>query len=280
MPNSIKLVFYNHFSRRESFEMPTGSRPWSMLLLLTEGSFTYRLGDQTFQIDKDEIAFFPQSTHFERAVISPISFHQFGFLSADGDSSMPLPHAGKLSLPRAHVRMLGETLGALNALPLSDTSEEALSVLRYLLLEHAVYEQRLLAAHGEQDSDVAWVIRQMTEHLDEPIRVAELARERHISRIGLLEKFKKHMGCSLSDFLIGLRMQRAKYLLLESNDRINEIATLCGYRNAYYFSNAFKKHYGTSPLRYRREKLGTSGARHSVSEQQSPNAQSSAADSM
>jgi AraC-like DNA-binding protein len=87
------------------------------------------------------------------------------------------------------------------------------------------------------------------------------------------------MGCSLSDFLIGLRMQRAKYLLLESPARINEIAALCGYRNAYYFSNAFKKHFGVSPLRYRRERIGIADEDQSSTEER-PIASRSARDSI
>lgn len=281
MEDSIKLVFYNHFSGREHFEMQTGSRPWNMLLLLTEGSFSCRFGDQTFQIEKDEIAFFPQSTHFERAVISPISFHQFGFLSAENAPLARgcLPRAGKLSLPRPHVRALGETLNALSSPGSVDAGEQALTILRYVLLSHTLHEQRAQVAQSGQDGDVAWVIRRMTEHLAEPIRVESLARERHISRVGLLEKFKRHMGCSLSDFLIGLRMQRAKYLLLESPARINEIAALCGYRNAYYFSNAFKKHFGVSPLRYRRERIGIADEDQSSTEER-PIASRSARDSI
>lgn len=261
MNNSIRLVFYNHFSERKAFEMPAGSRPWNMVLLITEGAFSCRFGDQTFQIEKDEIAFFPQSVYFERAVTSPISFHQFGFVAAD---SLPisLPRAGKLTLPHTHARVLAETLDAANTLPPAVAKEATLSTLCQLLWEHAVHEQRAGSASGRQDRDVAYIIRYMTAHLAEPIRVEALAEELHISRIGLLGKFKRQMGCTLSDFLIGLRMQRAKYLLLESNARINEIAASCGYHNAYYFSNAFKKQIGCSPLAYRRQKLGKATASH------------------
>ena len=261
MNNSIRLVFYNHFSERKAFEMPAGSRPWHMVLLITEGAFSCRFGEQTFQIEKDEIAFFPQNLHFEREVTSPISFHQFGFVAAD-DLPLPLPRAGKLTLPHTHARALGETLDAANALPPAVAKEATLCTLCQMLWEHAIHEQRESNASGRQDRDVAYVIRYMTAHLAEPIRVEALAEELHISRIGLLGKFKRQMDCTLSDFLIGLRMQRAKYLLLESDTRINEIAASCGYHNAYYFSNAFKKQVGCSPLAYRRQRLGKATASH------------------
>ena len=88
----------------------------------------------------------------------------------------------------------------------------------------------------------------------EKINTEELAALLHLSRVGLIMKFKKHMGCTPADFLIRLRMQYAKHLLLEGNTPINEIARLCGYHNAYYFSNAFKHIYRSSPLHYRQTK--------------------------
>jgi len=65
------------------------------------------------------------------------------------------------------------------------------------------------------------------------------------------------MGCTPSEFLIQIRMRHAKHLLLQGKKRINEIAILCGYNNAYYFSNAFKKVYHVPPSKYR-EKSGRS----------------------
>ena len=278
MDHTLKSVFYNHFSDRDTFEMQTGSRPWHMLLLITKGSFFCRFGDRTFQIEKDEIAFFPQNVNFERWVSAPISFHQFGFITTE-ETDRPLPRAGKLALPHSHVRALGERLDTVAAIPLANAKPHLSNALEQILLEHAVYEQSRSAEQSGRDRDVAYVIGYMTEHLAEPIRVEELAQEMHISRVGLLGKFKRQMGCTLSDFLIGLRMQRAKYLLLESNARINEIAVSCGYSNAYYFSNAFKKHCGCSPLAYRRAKLGASGAAH-PSTAEIPQAARSAAENM
>lgn len=254
MKSGIDLVFYNHFSERDTFEMPKGSRPWHMVLLLTEGSFTYRLGKETFQIEKGDAAFFPQSSDFEREVLCPISFHQFGFLVNDGTDYL-LPHGGKLSVPSGHVCALCETLDALSSLHLQSSKEQTLGFLSHLLLEHSIYTRRQQTPLCDRDSDVSYVIRYMMEHLEETIRVESLAQELHISRVALLAKFKRVMGCTLSDFLLGLRMKRAKHLLLESNARVNEIASLCGYRNAYYFSAAFKSHTGRTPLEYRREKL-------------------------
>ena len=252
MNGGIELVFYNHFEGRETFELPQGSRPWHILLLLTEGAFEVTIGDKNIKIEKNEIAFFPMNTYFERRIISPISFHQFGFILRD-DSPYDLPTEIKLSIPKSHVLTTAETLNTLSALP--QDSLKPITVLEHILFESCIYETRKKLPAAERDSDVSYVVKYMMDNLSMPIRVQDLADTLHISRVGLLEKFKKHMGCTLSDFLIGLRMSRAKYLLLESDMRVNEIATACGYNNAYYFSAAFKSYCGQTPLEYRRERL-------------------------
>ena len=254
MADSIELVFYNHFEGRETFELPKGSRPWHIALLITEGAFEIESNNKSIKIEKNEIAFFPRNTYFERRIISPISFHQFGFF-LDNEERYPLPKGSKLALPKSHVRACAETLDALSATRPQSIIDGALCSLQSILFEHSVYEKQNAAPTSDRDGDISFVINYMMEHLSENIRVQQLADTLHISRVGLLEKFKKHMGCTLSDFLIGLRMSRAKYLLLESNMRINEIASACGYNNAYYFSGAFKKINGQTPLEYRRNRL-------------------------
>lgn len=256
MENGIELVFYNHFEQRESFELPHGSRPWHIMLLLTEGEFEITVGEKNIKIAKNEIAFFPRNTYFERKIISPISFHQFGFVLGN-ESEYSLPEDMKFSLSKSHVKTIAETLDTLTSLHLSALKTTVLHSLEYILFEHSIYEQKKKTPATDRDGDVSYVIRYMMDHLPEKIRVQDLADDLHISRIGLLEKFKKHMGCTLSDYLIGLRISRAKYLLLESDMRVNEIAAACGYNNAYYFSNAFKSHNGQTPLEYRKTRLGT-----------------------
>jgi transcriptional regulator GlxA family with amidase domain len=48
-----------------------------------------------------------------------------------------------------------------------------------------------------------------------------------------------------------VRIERAKKLLLESREKLNVIAELCGYRSANSFWSAFKQATGVSPKLYR-----------------------------
>ena len=65
--------------------------------------------------------------------------------------------------------------------------------------------------------------------------------------------FKHHTTLSPLQYLNGLRIERAKDLLrLESSLSVGEIAVRCGFSDPLYFSTAFKRHTGRSPLAYRK----------------------------
>lgn len=70
--------------------------------------------------------------------------------------------------------------------------------------------------------------------------------ENHVSRI-----FKKNGNSSFSDFLISVRVDRAKFMLRKYDFRLSEIAVRCGFNDPNYFFRVFKRHTGTTPKAYR-----------------------------
>lgn len=63
--------------------------------------------------------------------------------------------------------------------------------------------------------------------------------------------FKKKFNCGIYEYLLSIRMQRAKELLRDDEIKIQDIAERLGYSNNNYFSKAFKNYYGISPSEYR-----------------------------
>lgn len=69
----------------------------------------------------------------------------------------------------------------------------------------------------------------------------------------LRKVFKKELGLSPLEYMTSLRMKNAERLLstVWSNGyAISEIAHMCGYENALYFSRVFRKYFGCSPTKY------------------------------
>ena len=64
--------------------------------------------------------------------------------------------------------------------------------------------------------------------------------------------FREYFGTSPMKFILNLRIYNAQILLETTDDTIGEIARRVGYENPMYFSRAFRKAKGLSPMKYRK----------------------------
>ena len=250
----IYQILYNTVSHRDYFEMTSGKRPWNFFLLITEGSFRYRINGEEYVIEENEIAYFPLNTYFEREVITPISFHQFAFNTDPTHPYYCRLSPGKLNIPKKDVKRLAKNLNSIQLF--SDQRELHSHYIQHMIVQNYIHQRQLDISPKGHPDDIMTVIQYMNEHIAEKIEIDQLAELVHLSHVGLLRKFKEYTGQTLAHYLIMLRMRLAKQLLLENTLRINEISLRCGYNNPYYFSNAFKGYYHLSPRKFQQVTFG------------------------
>ena len=77
------------------------------------------------------------------------------------------------------------------------------------------------------------------------------AKELFLSRFYFQKLYKQFFGATFQLDLICARIGQAKKLLLDSNHKICEIATMCGYKNVEHFTRQFAKQVGVTPREYR-----------------------------
>ena len=95
-------------------------------------------------------------------------------------------------------------------------------------------------------------IRYINEFYTTIIKIATLAKMENMCVTLYNKHFKRIMGMPPTKYIIKLRMQYACELLSNSQMQINEIANMCGYKDANFFIRVFKESLGYSPLAYRR----------------------------
>lgn len=95
----------------------------------------------------------------------------------------------------------------------------------------------------------------LEQNLDRPLRIAELAQVAHLSVRQLNTLFRHQFGCSPQQYLLALRMQRARQLLAEGELSVQQVAEHCGYASLAAFSKRFSRQFGCSPRQFRGQPL-------------------------
>lgn len=109
-------------------------------------------------------------------------------------------------------------------------------------------------ANESGDGDVELLSRiedEIQQNYRENLSLKELSDKYFINSAYLGQLFKKKYGVYFKDYLNCIRIEKAKELLLSSNEKVYKISELVGYNNVDYFINKFTKVVGTTPSKYR-----------------------------
>ena len=112
-------------------------------------------------------------------------------------------------------------------------------------------ENSTISPSHKTDALIFKVVQYISKHYAERLTLEFLSDMFFISKNSLGRRFNKVMNCSVIDYLSKVRFSESKKLLLTTNKPISEIASLCGFSSANYYSLIFKKNLGISPQNYR-----------------------------
>jgi two-component system response regulator YesN len=91
------------------------------------------------------------------------------------------------------------------------------------------------------------------EHASEEIYLSHISEKFYINKNYLCHLFQKNLNMTFSQYLRTLRVEEAKRLLKETSLSLEEIASVTGIGDNFYFNKVFKKLEGVSPGAYRKE---------------------------
>lgn len=129
---------------------------------------------------------------------------------------------------------------------------ELLSVLKSIEDDH----KSAAPAPGHAEHEVGNLlvlkaIQYVEVHYGRKITLQKMSDELHLSPNYLCELFKRHTGKNLMEYVTEYRMTKATEYLNQVEYKVSDVAAMVGYKEAKYFSSAFKKTYQMTPLEYR-----------------------------
>ena len=89
-------------------------------------------------------------------------------------------------------------------------------------------------------------------NLHSTVRIMDLARVVQFGRQRFNRAFKAWFGCTPYSYVISRRVERARYLMIVSNDSLSQISTECGFADQFHLSNLFLRIVGKRPAAWRR----------------------------
>lgn len=108
-----------------------------------------------------------------------------------------------------------------------------------------------LSAH--KDNHMLSAIKQVIRsNLDNPdLSLNMVSQQIGITPTYLSALFAREVGKGFNEHITGLRVEKAKQLLLGTTMKVGDIAQACGFRTASYFIRVFRKYSGSSPAAFR-----------------------------
>lgn len=128
---------------------------------------------------------------------------------------------------------------------------------QFLLLASQCYYQQYGAAPTAIRSLHSDLVCQIYDYVEkyyhQELNTEDIARRFGLSKTQLYYIFKEVSGMTVSEYITGYRITRAKNLLINSTHSIELISQEAGYGSLSSFSRVFKARTGQSPLQYRKK---------------------------
>jgi AraC family transcriptional regulator len=122
----------------------------------------------------------------------------------------------------------------------------------HLLRQYAATKPRLTIYEGGlPQRQLLRVLEYIDEHLNQDIKLADLAALLGMSQFHFSHLFKQSIGTAPYQYLLQQRVERAKQLLKRTSQSIVDIALACGFNSHSHLSKQFRQLTGMTPTAYR-----------------------------
>lgn len=115
-----------------------------------------------------------------------------------------------------------------------------------------VYEHH--ASGSDRSVEVA--LQYMRTHYHDDLSLEKVASIVYLNPVYFSQLFKQKTGQGFKEFVINLRLEQAKQLLMNPKMKLADVAERIGYQDIRHFSQVFKKKYGVTPSEFRLEHTG------------------------
>lgn len=235
------------------------------LFVVVEGTLHIGTDAAEYDVTAGEYLLMPPNEFEHGTRPSRCSFYwmHFGYNREQNNHELlsgitPLYTAGMLLLPeQGRLTSPDRIIILMKQLQDSDRRYREVTLNRYLcsaILSEIALQNQIYPAYGNKivkEQLYQDICDYVSWHLTENLKVSQVAGYFGYNEKYLTTFFKQRAGISLKQYILQIKMDRAKALLSESSESVSQIAFGLGFSDAHNFSNAFRKVTGLAPSEYR-----------------------------
>ena len=222
------------------------NRPTHGLSFCLEGSITYIQNGKEFRSDREHAVLLPMGQDYVIRREKSGRFPLINFMSATEVCDEICVFSVK------DVEAYYKDFENMKRLSLSARNRSKLFSIFYDVIHRIELQQA--SAFSRADGIAAYLEEAYGDPLLTNLSVAERF---DISEVYLRKLFLDKFGTTPHQYLLEIRLRRARQQLAEGYLTVGEISELCGFSNVYHFSRTFKHRVGETPTEYMRKNKST-----------------------
>ena len=258
MNNPIgSFSYYVHHSGNVFKKVPFKKIDVYHVVLVMEGSFTYIINGKEITLNENDALLLIPGTERERiSNCNHVHCVFFNYFPSKGNEVQSCIHF-KNAINNT-IRYLVEAYPYNNylkikQLELTSAENEKNKLLLQNILNSILIELFDTLKYTTQNPHILKALNYINENLTEPITLNNISNALHLSKEYTARVFKKEMGMTVSEFINHQKLILAKNMLSNDALSLQDVSSKLGYENYCYFSKVFKKQFGVSPLKMKKE---------------------------
>jgi len=245
--NVVRAYYAKHLAWERNRFSPRGA---NAIVLFTEGKIEYHFEGETLTAGKGDFLLLPGGLPYSgKKLADKCAFFVLDFDCTPRDAFEKF--AAPAVLPAGDfegaMRLFSEAINVWNE-HRSDVKLK-MKALAYQLLCEVLRD----GAVQKNTVPVDVIVSYIAENIGDPnLSVSALCQQFFISESQLRRNIERATRLTPSEYILTLRLNRAKNELSYTDRTVKEIAARCGFSSPYYFSRCFRQEMGVPPLAYRK----------------------------
>lgn|GEM_PF-2565000 len=253
--NFYYITICGHFQAFSGYDINRKFHPNLLLLYVKKGRFHLRYERQALEIGEDEYILIDCRLQHHYYVDDYCEFYFIHFDGADAhklwcyiDRTAGFYFKGRqYDYARKTIMKINSIYANGQSLSIPECSSMLYSMMCVFLADQGL--ERLELELPEGINEAVQLIRNRSK---EALTVGDLAEAAGMSTSHFARRFKTALGVSPYEYIIRVRLDRAKYLLETTEMNVEQIAYETGFNSPNRFTNSFTQNIGVAPNQYRK----------------------------